>query len=184
MKQFIIIDCQNDFISGSLACHNADQAVSKIIDYLNDNPEATVFYSQDWHSPTNQSFEKNGGIWPVHCVKNTMGAALSKQFEAKLKHENHLPNEKNRFLKGQDDEVEEYSAFFAENSDQGRLHNLLDDEVLIAGIASEYCVLETIKELRKRDIKVSVLKDGLGYVDPQTHEKAIRTYKELGVQFV
>ena len=184
MKQFIIIDCQNDFISGSLACHNADQAVSKIIDYLNDNPEVTVFYSQDWHSPTNQSFEKNGGIWPVHCVKNTMGAALSKQFEAKLKHENHLPNEKNRFLKGEDDEVEEYSAFFAENSEQEVLNEVLDDEVMIAGIASEYCVLETIKELRKKGIKVTALKDGLGFVDHKTHDEALKEYDALGVEFI
>ncbi len=184
MKQLIVIDCQNDFISGSLACHQADHAVTTIIDYLNKHPETEVFYSLDWHSPTNQSFEENGGIWPVHCVEETHGAKLSKQFEDLLKHEGHLPNEKNRFLKGEDDEVEEYSAFFAENSEQEVLNEVLDDEVMIAGIASEYCVLETIKELRKKGIKVTALKDGLGFVDHKTHDEALKEYDALGVEFI
>lgn len=182
MKQLIIIDCQNDFITGTLACHDAPEAVEHIIDYLNEHEDVEVFYSQDWHSPTNGSFEVNGGIWPIHCVANTDGSALSDEFSKKLKYEHHMPSVNNSYLKGKDDLIEEYSAFYATNKDGKVLFEQLNDKVLIAGIASEYCVLETIKELRKRDTKVTALKKGLGYVDPKTHKKALKEYKELGVK--
>lgn len=182
MKQLIIIDCQNDLITGTLACHHATDAVENIIDYLNNHQDVEVFYSQDWHSPTNQSFSENGGIWPVHCVANTWGSALADAFSLKLKNETQMPNESNRYLKGKDDRIEEYSAFYAENKDGKVLFQQLDEEVMIAGIASEYCVLETIKELKKKNHEVHVLFEGLGYVDPETHDQAMETYQDLGVK--
>ena len=35
-----------------------------------------VIYTQDWHPPSTPHFEKDGGIWPVHCVGGTWGAAF------------------------------------------------------------------------------------------------------------
>lgn len=184
MKQMIIIDCQNDFITGSLACFNAPQAVENIINYLNESTIEEVFYSQDWHSPTNQSFVENGGIWPVHCVANTLGSALDDRFSHYLKKEVHMPDVTNRYLKGKDDNIEEYSAFFAKNKDDKVLFEQLDKEVLIVGIASEYCVLETIKQLIDKGHTVYTFEEGLGYVDEETHQQAMDIYHELGVHFL
>ena len=183
MKQLIVIDCQNDFISGSLACHHAEEAVSTIIEYLNANDDTRVFYSQDWHSESNKSFTENGGIWPVHCVANQSGSALSDEFSKHLKNNHHQPDVSNKYMKGQDDDVEEYSTFYATNKDGQILFEQLEKEVVIAGIASEYCVLETTKELIKAGHTVTVLKDGLGYVDEETHQKALQEYESLGVQW-
>lgn len=184
MKQLVVIDCQNDFISGSLACHHAHEAVNNIINYLNENTDVVVFYSQDWHKPSNQSFEVNGGIWPVHCAGNEYGSALSDEFSQKLKNKQHLPNVSNKYMKGQDDVVEEYSAFYAQNKDGLTLFEQLEEDVVIAGIASEYCVLETTRELVNAGHKVTVLKDGLGYVDEETHQRALQEYDRLGVTWL
>lgn len=184
MKKMIVIDCQNDFISGTLACHKAERAVDTIIDYLNEKEVDQVYYSLDWHNLENQSFEVNGGIWPVHCVANTWGSALSDEFEKKIKKEKLKPSLVNNYYKGKDDRIEEYSAFYAQNKDGDVLFEQIDQEVVIAGIASEYCVLETIKELVNRGVKVKALKKGLGYVDKETHKEALETYKELGVELI
>ena len=80
-------------------------------------------------------------------------------------------------------DVEEYSTFYATNKDGQILFEQLEKEVVIAGIASEYCVLETTKELIKAGHTVTVLKDGLGYVDEETHQKALQEYESLGVQW-
>lgn len=184
MRQLIIIDCQNDFIDGSLACHHAFEAVDTIIEFLNTNEIEEVFYSLDWHSNTNQSFQENGGIWPVHCVANTHGSALSDKFVRNLKNERHVPSVSNRYLKGMDDEIEEYSAFYAQSKDELVLCDQLDKEVVIAGIASEYCVMETVKACLNAGHKVYVLKDGLGYVDHETHQKALNEYEKLGVSWL
>lgn len=184
MKHLIVIDCQNDFITGSLACHQAPEAVNHIIDFINNEGVTDVFYSLDWHSPTNKSFKDNGGIWPVHCVANEQGSALSDKFSREIKNRKLAPNVTNKYMKGQNDEIEEYSAFYATNKDGQILFEQVAKDVIIAGIASEYCVMETVKELLKAGHRVSVLKNGLGFVDQDTHQEALRKYDELGITWL
>ena len=61
MDSLVIVDCQYDFIDGSLACSGSHEAVAYLIDFINRH-EVEVLYTSDWHSPTNQSFTVNGGI--------------------------------------------------------------------------------------------------------------------------
>lgn len=176
MKTLIVVDCQNDFISGSLACLNAEEAVEYIVKYINDN-DVRVVYSCDWHSEYNKSFEINGGIWPVHCVENTWGAELSEKFK-EVKYTDQSPIPDNIYKKGQDDKVEEYSAYYAQNPKGEKIADIEAEEFIVAGIASEYCVRETVLELLKNGKNVSILKEGLGYVDKEEHDKNLETLKE------
>ena len=84
---------------------------------------------------------------------------------------------------GENDEVEEYSAYFARKNTGVMLNEVVDSHVMVAGIASEFCVLETIRELVASGKKVTVLKDGLGYVDSEGHSRALSEYVNLGVTF-
>lgn len=171
-KSSVVVDCQNDFITGTLACDNAEDAVDKIVDFVNENPDVKVFYTSDWHSEVNGSFKENGGIWPPHCVAGTWGAELSKAFE-KINDETKRPNENNTYYKGLDDHVEEYSAFNAKNKAGRVLHEETGDEVVVVGIASEYCVRETALDFNKKINKVVIKKDLLGYVNGEDHVKNI-----------
>ncbi len=176
MKQLVVIDCQNDFISGSLACINANEAVDYIVETIKQYPDLEVFYSLDWHSENNKSFERNGGIWPDHCVQNTYGAQLSNRFfELPLEQQ---PNSHNMFFKGEDDEIEEYSAIHAKNIYGEVLIDLIEPEAYIAGIASEYCVRETVFEALDQ-VKFKVIEEGLGYVAQDTHQQVLEEYQEI-----
>ncbi len=175
MKQLVVIDCQNDFISGSLACENAQEAVDYIVELLKDHPETEVFYTLDWHSPNHMSFQKNGGIWPDHCVQHSHGAQLSEAFQQLPKHQQ--PHENNMFYKGTNDEVEEYSGVQAKNEAGLVLKDGLQPGAYIAGIASEYCVKETVFELLDT-VELMVLELGLGYVSLDTHQQALAAYQE------
>ena len=62
MDHLIIVDCQYDFIDGSLACSHSREAVRNIIAFANAN-DVECMYTSDWHSKTNKSFKINGGIW-------------------------------------------------------------------------------------------------------------------------
>jgi nicotinamidase/pyrazinamidase len=74
----VVVDCQNDFAdpAGSLYVHGGEAVVAAC------NAEiirataagALVVYTQDWHPVTTPHFQKDGGIWPVHCVADTWGA--------------------------------------------------------------------------------------------------------------
>jgi len=184
-KGIIVVDCQNDFISGSLACHNGEEAVDNIINLINRNKNFKVFYSCDWHSKSNKSFKVNGGIWPVHCIVEAKGSQLHKNFYKNIENVKQSPlNEENIFYKGQDDDIEEYSAFYAKNSKGESLNNKIPKEVIVCGIASEYCVRETIKELLKYDFKVSLFLEGIGYVDKDEHNKNIEELKSLDINII
>ena len=76
----IIVDVQNDFAdpSGSLSVKGGTE-VNPVINAEIEaalTAGAVVFYTQDWHPRSTPHFEKDGGLWPVHCVAGTWGAEL------------------------------------------------------------------------------------------------------------
>ena len=79
-KALIVVDMQNDFadVNGSLYVSGGEDLVGPINREIVRATAAGAFvvYTQDWHPPTTPHFEKDGGIWPVHCVGGTTGADL------------------------------------------------------------------------------------------------------------
>ena len=57
MDDLIIVDCQYDFIDGTLACAHSHEAVAWLVDFINTH-EVRALYTSDWHSETNGSFKK------------------------------------------------------------------------------------------------------------------------------
>lgn len=84
-------------------------------------------------------------------------------------------------MKGQDDKVEEYSAFNGVNQEGKRLGDEASSHVYVGGIASEYCVKETVLSLLASGRKVTLLVKGLGYVSEKDHAKTLKELKEKGV---
>ena len=183
MDDLIIVDCQYDFIDGTLACAHSHEAVAWLVDFINTH-EVRALYTSDWHSETNGSFKKNGGIWPVHCVAGSEGAALDPSFARDIKRSANRPSKENLFLKGLRDDVEEYSAFHGMNAEGEALHDVASSHVYVGGIASEYCVKETVLSLLQAGRSVTLLVPGLGWVAEEDHKKALQELKGLGALLV
>ena len=180
--EILVVDCQYDFIDGSLACGHSEEAVKNIIDLINSNPDAKVYYSADNHSLNNCSYIQNGGTWPVHCNAGTHGAELHASFKTEIKNPEQRPNDENIYYKGENDFVEEYSAFNAKNKAGKVLNQVIGNEVIICGIASEFCVRESVLEFLKSGRKIEVPENLLGWVDENNHHKNIKELKETGVK--
>ena len=186
----VVVDCQYDFIDGSLACENAFNAVNNNIDYINKHDDLKVYYSADGHKITHHSFTVNnhGGTWPVHCVAGTHGAELHQDFYNKiLKPENRPDKLRNIYFKACEDETDEYSAFNAKNYNNKALHDEIDlnhDNVIVAGIASEFCVRETLLAFFKNNYKVKLLADALAWVNHDGHVKNLDDLKSQGVEII
>lgn len=180
MDDLVIVDCQYDFIDGTLACGHSHEAVEELVRFINSH-DVRCLYTSDWHSPSNKSFKVNGGIWPVHCAAGTKGAELDPAFSKEVEKKENRPSPENRFLKGQDDEVEEYSAFNGVNREGQKLGDIASSHVYVGGIASEYCVKETVLSLLASGRKVTLLVKGLGYVSEKDNEKTLAELKEKGV---
>lgn len=180
--EILVVDCQYDFINGSLACAHSDEAVKNIIALINANPDAKVYYSADNHSLKHCSYIQNGGTWPVHCQAGTHGAEIHESFYNDVKNPAQRPNEKNIFYKGENDSVEEYSAFEAKNKSGRKINDVIGSEVIVCGIASEFCVRESVLALMKSGRKVEVPVELVAWVDEKGHEKNIAELKSMGVK--
>ena len=135
----LAVDLQKDFIDGTLTVPGADAVIAPINAVK--GRFDLVYFTLDWHPVDHCSFREQGGPWPVHCVHHTAGASLP---DSVLEG---LDEGRMRFiLKGRLSEREEYGAFVGfDPADQDLFEP--GDEVVVCGIAAEYCVLETLKNL-------------------------------------
>lgn len=178
--EILVVDCQYDFIDGSLACGHSEEAVKNIISFINKNPDAKIFYSADNHSPKHCSYIPNGGTWPVHCQAGTHGAELHSSFAKDIENPEQRPNDYTIYYKGEDDSVEEYSAYEAKNIAGEKLCDILGREVIVTGIATEFCVKESVTALLESGRKVTVKADMLGWVDEKNHKKTLDELSNMG----
>ena len=172
-----MVDVQNDFCpNGALAVPQGDEVVgplNKIIDEFLERG-APVYKTRDWHPPTTKHFEAYGGKWPVHCVQNTKGA----EFHPALRDDPRI----NVVSKGLGDK-DSYSAF-DETDLASQLHKQDVEEVVVGGLATDYCVKNTVLDALKNGFKVKALKDAMRAVDPGHSERALGEMRAAGAEIV
>ena len=186
----VVVDMLYDFIDGSLACLNADNAVANTLKYIDSQTKGQggeeheildtfpILFVRDHHPADHSSFKEQGGIWPVHCVAGTHGGEIHEDLKA-------YTVEELIFDKGCDKETEQYSGFDGVNNagqSLGEILELLDTtDVYVCGIATEYCVRNTCEDILKAGYKVHLLKDCLAYVDHEGHLKALEEMQAKGI---
>ncbi len=180
----IVVDMLYDFIDGSLACTNGEVAVEKSIQYINEHPEQEVLYVCDCHPFNHCSFKENGGIWPPHCVEGTKGGEIHQSFFENILSESSKPHDGNIFKKGCDPNKEQYSGFDSINDRGEHLKNRLNKKVVISGIATEFCVNETVSDLLELGFEVAVNKDALAYVTKDGHDNTIEKFSKMGIELI
>ena len=154
-RMLIIVDPQIDFTTGSLATKNGPAAMDYLANALNEGAWKNygwIIVTQDAHPTNHCSFVEQGGVFPPHCVKNTEGMNV---YETLLKSLDGImgngSNMQIHFMeKGDLAEKEEFSIFQNEHSGE-KLRNTIEEHgfegIDICGIATDYCVYETTKDL-------------------------------------
>lgn len=151
-KALLIIDLQNDFISGTLKIKGADSIIQPIIQLA--KKYDFIIASKDYHPLKHKSFATFGGSWPVHCVKDTWGSEFPKIIKDSVNFDLIV-------TKGTNENIESYSAFSDENGQKTILEKFLQDngikEIDIVGLALDYCVYYTALDLAKNGFKIKIL---------------------------
>ena len=183
----VVVDFQNDFAdpAGSLAVTGAERALPVVNQAVRDAIEAgaAVVATQDWHPESTPHFAKDGGVWPVHCVAETWGAALLPGLD--------LPADAPRVRKGTHGE-DGYSGFTMRDSETGEeiptelegiLRKARVDRVVVCGLATDYCVRATALDAVRLGFEVEVLADGVAAVnlEPEDGERALAEMAAAGV---
>lgn len=182
-KAIVIIDMLYDFIDGTLACINGENAVKVAKEFIENNQDFPVYYVLDHHPENHSSFKEFGGIWPAHCVAGTRGGMIHEDFTT-LTNGTQSPNEKNCFYKGTDSAVEQYSGFESMNSNGEALASVLPKNIIVCGIATEFCVFNSCKDFLSAGFNVELMKDALAYVDLQGHKEAMVKMVDLGIELI
>jgi nicotinamidase/pyrazinamidase len=177
MKALLLVDIQNDFMPfGALPVAGGDAVVGVANRLM---PRfSLVVASQDWHPADHGSFASShpgaapgdvvdlGGVdqvlWPDHCVQNLPGASFHSGLDvAGVDHVVH---------KGTDPAIDSYSAFFDNDrrKDTG-LGQFLEErgvmEVVVMGLATDYCVKYTVLDALGLGFGVTLVEDGCRAVD-------------------
>ena len=172
----ILVDIQNDFLpGGSLGVPGGNEILPVINKYIqlfqaNGLP---VIATRDWHPVNHCSFEKSGGIWPDHCIAGTKGA----QFSDKLQ----LPANTLIISKATETDRDAYSGL-----EQTELDNELKKRsirrVWVGGLATDYCVLNTVRDFLKLSYEVILLQDAIKAVNlhPDDGKRAEKEMTDKG----
>ncbi len=172
----LIVDVQNDFLpGGALAVKGSDEILPVLHGYIDlfQWHGLPIYWSQDWHPPNHCSFREQGGPWPIHCVAGSTGALPPPSFPipetAIIIHKATLPDK------------DAYSAF-QETPLHGHLQAASIGQLFIGGLATDYCVLNTVRDARVLGYHVCLLTDAIRAVnaDPDDGRKAEEAMIRLG----
>jgi nicotinamidase/pyrazinamidase len=182
----VVVDVQNDFAdpAGGLAVAGGEEVIGPINEEVRRARAigAPVVYTQDWHPPSTPHFAKDGGTWPVHCVRDTWGARLHPA----------LVVEGPSVRKGTGGE-DGYSGFTMRDPTSGTtrptgLERLLRERsverLVVVGLATDYCVKETALDARRLGYPTVVLQDAVRAVDlsPGDGERSLEEMRAAGVE--
>jgi nicotinamidase/pyrazinamidase len=183
----IVVDVQNDFAdpSGNLYVAGGEIVVPRVnVEIMRARAAgALVVYTQDWHPESTPHFEKDGGVWPVHCVKETWGAELHPKLEVSGP----------VIRKGSNGE-DGYSGFTMRDPSTGEetstpLRALLEEkgieQVVVVGLALDVCVKATALDAAE-DFETSVVVDATAPVElqPGDGQRAVEELKSSGIGVV
>ena len=186
LTALIVVDVQNDFAdpAGSLSVAGAEAAVTVVNTHIDEavSAGALVVYTQDWHPPSTPHFAKDGGIWPVHCVADSWGAALHPRLKV-------VGPVVHKGISGEDG----YSGFTCRDPRTGLtsptdLEVILQEHgiecVVVGGLATDYCILATVLDAVTLGFETTVLSGAIAAVDlqPGDGERALATMAEAGAR--
>ncbi len=169
----IIVDVQRDFMpGGSLPVPSGERVIPVINGIILDFKERKIpiVASRDWHPENHISF-KPRGPWPPHCVQGTRGAEFHPSLD--------LPDTAIVISKGTSADKEAYSAF-QDTELEHTLRKLGCKRLFVTGVATEYCVKETVLDALRRGFQVFVLEDAVKGIEVEDEERAVKEMLKEG----
>ena len=174
----IAVDVQNDLCSGGAVAVEGGDEIARSISEVSLKFRAKggrVYATQEWHPADHSSFEESGGPWAAHCVQATKGAELHPDLR--------LPIGTSIIRKGAGKREDALSGFEGTNLEEQLTRSGIR-RVFVAGLATDYSVLNTVLDAAKKAFETYVLTDLVRATDlePDAGEKAIARMKEGGAK--
>ena len=204
----MLIDIQNDFITGSLNNARAPSILPKVYQLLDNHEWPLVVASQDWHPEDHVSFAVNHPgkaafdsvnitfadaptktetqiVYPEHCVPETFGAEIEKGVQTRLHNLEGYRTSVNYIKKAQDHSVDSYSAFadnqyhrFTTLNKELTLHGI--ETLIVTGLITDACVRGTCIDGIKLGYEVVLVQDATETISEEVKQSTIAELKGWG----
>ncbi len=162
----VVVDVQNDFCpGGAVPVPEGDKVVPMLNKYVEKfrKAGATIIFTRDWHPHDHNSFKPQGGPWPPHCVQGSKGAEF---------HETLIIPPGAEIVSKADKKDEAYSFF--QGTDLAReFHQRGLTKMFVGGLATDYCVKETVLDGLKHGFEVYHLDDASKGVNVQPNDSGL-----------
>jgi nicotinamidase/pyrazinamidase len=196
MNALIIVDIQNDFVSGGSLEVPFGEQIIPLVNELSTRFDMVVA-TQDWHPSSHKSFASNhhekkafdkiilGGLdqvlWPDHCIQGSSGAAFH--------HDLDMNRVEAIFRKGMDPDIDSYSGFYDNGHKKstgldGYLKARGVNEVYVCGLAGDYCVYFTAKDALKTGFKTYVIEDATRSINNKDFANAKDDIRKAGGKII
>ena len=172
----IVVDVQNDFLPGGALAVPDGNAVIAPLAALSARFAAAgrpVIATRDWHPANHCSFAAFGGCWPPHCLAGAVGADFAPGLD--------LPASAWVIDKATTADADAYSGFGGTQLD-AVLHSAGVQRLIVGGLATDYCVLQTVLDARRLGYQVVVPAGAVRAVDvhPGDGARALAAMAEAG----
>jgi len=166
MKILIVVDMQNDFLTGSLKTKDATEIIPKIKKVVEEYKKngMPVIFTKDTHTDSYLLTQEGKALPVIHCIKNTYGWEICDE----LKNINYGEVfEKNTFG----------SIELFENLKKQYNSNI--DEITFCGVCTDICVVSNaiIAKAYFPEVKIVILEDCTKGVTEESHLSALSTLK-------
>ena len=196
MRALIIVDIQNDFVTGGKLEVPYGEQIIPLVNLLCKRFPLVVA-TQDWHPQNHKSFASNHPeknpfekimleeleqvLWPDHCVQGSRGA----EFHPLL---NMNPVEA-IFRKGMAPDIDSYSGFFDNGHKKstglaGYLKERGVQTVYVCGLAGDYCVYYTAKDALEQGFNTVLVEDATRAIDKEGFAKAKAALRAKGAKII
>lgn len=177
-RALVVVDIQRDFCpGGALPVPGGDEIIPAVNQLVSEFEEAglPVFFTRDWHPSNHVSFKASGGPWPPHCVRDTPGASFHPSLA--------VPADAQVIDKGTLQAEEAYSGFQGTHL-ANKLHSLNVNQIYVVGLATDYCVKNTVLDGAAQGFETYVVADCVRGVNLKRTDSAtaLRTMLSRGAR--
>ena len=179
-KVLVVVDMQNDFVTGSLENENAKAIVDNVVDYVK-NFDGDIIFTRDTHEFGRYLDTQEGKKLPIeHCIKGTNGWEI-------------IPELKPYISNGLD--KDKPITFIFDKNTFGSLilaqhifiqYHDYDTEVYFVGVCTGICVISNVALVKalNPEVPIKVVENCCACVTKESHNIAIEAMKTMQVEIV
>lgn len=177
MKCLVVVDMQNDFITGPLGTSEAQIILPKVINKVK-SFNGIVFATADTHDSLYPITQEGKNLPIKHCVEGSNGWMMPKELIEILPKSAKPPIRKNTFgsrILGFNI-FHLYEEFLFENGEP-------IDEVILVGLCTDICIISNALLLKAYvpDIKITVDASCCAGTSPEAHEIALKAMQQCQI---